>query len=491
VRAVFAAWAWRAVTHPTNAQIAISENLAPSGIGGETRRIRMAAANYDESLKRLLVHEGGYSNHPSDPGGPTNFGITIHDYRKYVNPNATAADVRSMPVETAKRIYREKYWNVQRCDELTGGVDCAVFDYGVNSGIGRSGKVLRRLLGLPDNASAVTDDVIAAVRQRDPKVLVAAICDERLAFLRSLGTWPVFGNGWGRRVREVRAAALVMAGDTQDVRPNITASASPAAPPWFKRMTALMGLYEFGGGDDNPAILAMAKACGGKIAREYNHDSIPWCALTVNYCLIASGLAGNGSLWALDFRNYGRSLPGAAVGAIATKTKTRDGGGHVFLVVGRNKDGLIVGRGGNQSDMVCDQLFDPAVLKYNWPSQYPAPEKTGFAALPIVEPAPKTRRSLALPPPTPLVPGLDPGMPGKGVVPAPTGTKKIIQTGVPAGGAGFGATFWDWVAAHPVEAAGVAIVAGAVVIGGSIYLVDRWHKWKQEAPTPDLVPVAA
>ena len=80
----------------------------------------MAAANYDESLERLLVHEGGYSNHPSDPGGPTNFGITIHDYRKYLNTNAGAADVRSMPVETAKRIYREKYWNVQRCDELAG-----------------------------------------------------------------------------------------------------------------------------------------------------------------------------------------------------------------------------------------------------------------------------------------------------------------------------------------------------------------------------------
>ena len=54
----------------------------------------MAAASYDESLGRLLVHEGGYSNHPSDPGGPTNFGITIHDYRRYIRPSGTAADVR-------------------------------------------------------------------------------------------------------------------------------------------------------------------------------------------------------------------------------------------------------------------------------------------------------------------------------------------------------------------------------------------------------------
>ena len=58
----------------------------------------MVAATYDEALRRLLVHEGGYSNHPSDPGGPTNFGITIHDYRKYVKPDANAADVRAMPL---------------------------------------------------------------------------------------------------------------------------------------------------------------------------------------------------------------------------------------------------------------------------------------------------------------------------------------------------------------------------------------------------------
>ena len=172
----------------------------------------MAASSYDEALRRLLVHEGGYTDHPSDPGGPTNWGITIHDYRKYVKPNATAADVRGMPLDAAKRIYKSKYWNAMRCDELPAGVDYAVFDYGVNSGIGRAGKVLRRLVGLAGNSGAVTDEVIAAVRRREAWPLVEAICDERLAFLRRLRTWPVFGNGWGRRVREVRAAALVMAG---------------------------------------------------------------------------------------------------------------------------------------------------------------------------------------------------------------------------------------------------------------------------------------
>lgn len=182
----------------------------------------MTACNYEAALARLLAHEGGYSNHPSDPGGPTKFGITIADYRKYVKPDATPADVRAMTVADAKAIYRARYWDAQRCDELPAGVDYAVFDYGVNSGIGRSGKVLRRMLSLPDTTHKVSDDVIAAAKRADAKALVAAICDERLRFLKALKTWPVFGKGWGRRVAEVKAAALAMAAQ---------ATAPPERPP--------------------------------------------------------------------------------------------------------------------------------------------------------------------------------------------------------------------------------------------------------------------
>jgi len=211
----------------------------------------------------------------------------------------------------------------------------------------------------------------------------------------------VFGRGWGTRVAEVRAYALAIAGASQQMVPSAAPSAPAGAPPWFKRMNAILGLYEFPGGKDNPAVVGMAKACGGNIAKTYTHDSIPWCALTVNYCLIASGLPGNDSLWALDFGSYGTRLPGAAEGAIACKK--RSGGGHVFLVVGRTHDGKLVGRGGNQSDMVCDQLFDPLeIVAYSWPANYPKPADIGFAKLPIVTPAPKAHKSIALPPPSKL-----------------------------------------------------------------------------------------
>lgn len=170
----------------------------------------MAASTYDDALRRLLAHEGGYSNHPADPGGPTKYGITLSVYRRYAKPDATPADVRAMTVTDAKAIYRARYWNALRCDELPAGVDYAVFDYGVNSGVARAARVLRHVVGAA-RGQGVDAAVLAAVRRREARTLINAICDERLAFLKRLKTWAVFGRGWSRRVAEVRAAALALA----------------------------------------------------------------------------------------------------------------------------------------------------------------------------------------------------------------------------------------------------------------------------------------
>jgi hypothetical protein len=149
------------------------------------------------------------------------------------------------------------------------------------------------------------------------------------------------------------------------------------------------------------------------------------------------------------------------------------------------KQGRLVGRGGNQSDMVCDEVFDPSgVSAFTWPTDYPAPMQVGFAALPIITPAPKAKRDLALPPPTQLE------LPAKGVVPAPKGAKGIITKGVPAGGAVGGIGFWDWIAAHPWETAGLAFV-GAAAVGGAVYALNRWQLSRHETPIAGLVPVAA
>lgn len=166
---------------------------------------------YDAAMTRgVFPWEGGYTNDANDPGGPTNWGITIADARAYWKPTASAADVKSMPKSMAEDIYRKHYAIPIRYDDLPAGVDISVLDYAINSGVGRSGKVLRRLVGLPDNTSAVTDEVIAAVKKRDPKALINAIDNERLAFLKTLKIWPTYANGWSRRVTECRTLALAL-----------------------------------------------------------------------------------------------------------------------------------------------------------------------------------------------------------------------------------------------------------------------------------------
>lgn len=170
----------------------------------------MAKETFEEALAQLLEHEGGYCNDAHDPGGPTKYGITINDYKMYIKAKGTADDVKQLTIEQARDIYRRKYWDALSCHALPPGLDYAVFDYGVNSGIGRGGRVLRRLLGLPDTTYKVSEEVIAAAKKKDSKELIEEITQERLTFLKSLKTWKYFGRGWNNRVIQVRALALKM-----------------------------------------------------------------------------------------------------------------------------------------------------------------------------------------------------------------------------------------------------------------------------------------
>ncbi len=171
----------------------------------------MVKQTYDVAITQVFEWEGGYTNDAADPGGPTNWGITIFDARMYWKPDATAADVRAMPKSVASEIYVKHYADPVKYNLLPAGVDYAVLDYGINSGIGRAAKVLQRI------TSATVDGkiglaTVAAARAMDPADLVRRICDERLGFLQGLGTWPVFGKGWGRRVAGVKQTALGMVG---------------------------------------------------------------------------------------------------------------------------------------------------------------------------------------------------------------------------------------------------------------------------------------
>ena len=171
----------------------------------------MAASSYGEALARLLVHEGGNDDDPRDPGGRTSRGILQREWDVWRRSHpGLPADVWRAPQDQVEAVYRQNYWDALRCDDLPAGVDYAVFDYGVNSGIGRAAKVLQRLVATAVDGE-VGPDTVAAAKRAKAAALIEAICDERLAFLQGLRTWPTFGKGWSRRVREVRAGALKMA----------------------------------------------------------------------------------------------------------------------------------------------------------------------------------------------------------------------------------------------------------------------------------------
>ncbi len=179
----------------------------------------MSAGNFQRALALVLEHEGGYVNDPQDPGGCTNFGITIGTYRAIVNPRATCSDVRHITPALVTRIYRRAYWDVVRGDDLPSGVDLAVFDFAVNSGPQRAAQFLQREIGVRDDGR-IGPVTLAAAARDNPADLAAALCDARLAWLRGLKLFARFGRGWTRRVKAVRAAARAWAAEkkTPEIR---------------------------------------------------------------------------------------------------------------------------------------------------------------------------------------------------------------------------------------------------------------------------------
>lgn len=166
--------------------------------------------NFQACFDRLMKSEGGYVDHPKDPGGATNLGVTQATLSTWRRQPATKTDVRNLTRVEAAEIYRARYWSAVRGDDLPAGVDYAVFDYAVNSGPGAAIKALQRALGVTADG-ALGPATLAAARQAQPAALVRAIGRERLGLLQRLTTWATFGKGWGRRCKEVEVAACAMA----------------------------------------------------------------------------------------------------------------------------------------------------------------------------------------------------------------------------------------------------------------------------------------
>ena len=134
-------------------------------------------------------------------------GVTLANFRRFVKPDATAAELRKITDAQIAIVYRRHYWDVVLGAELPPGVDYAVFDFAVNSGPYRAAVFLQRIVGAKQDGK-IGPATLKAVRARKPENVIAQLCDARLAFCRGLRTWPVFGKGWGSRIADVRRIAL-------------------------------------------------------------------------------------------------------------------------------------------------------------------------------------------------------------------------------------------------------------------------------------------
>lgn len=150
--------------------------------------------NFDQAFDVLIGHEGGYANHPDDPGGETMWGVTARVARK----DGYCGDMRDLPRDRAKAIYRRMYWDAVRADELPPAVRFDVFDGAVNSGPGRSVEWLQQACGTATDGQ-LGPKTLAAAHASDCG-LAARYNGHRLQFMTDLGTWGSFGKGWARRI---------------------------------------------------------------------------------------------------------------------------------------------------------------------------------------------------------------------------------------------------------------------------------------------------
>lgn len=147
--------------------------------------------NFDKAFERLIGHEGGYVNHPSDPGGETNFGISKRSY--------PAEDIRSMTLERAKAIYLRDYWNAAGCDYVPEASRFDLFDMAVNSGVRPAIMAMQRAIGA-DADGVIGPNTLMLLDNIDPLRFRMRFNGYRLQLISTLSTWPAFGRGWANRI---------------------------------------------------------------------------------------------------------------------------------------------------------------------------------------------------------------------------------------------------------------------------------------------------
>ena len=166
-------------------------------------------SNWQKSFELMLKSEGGYVNNPADPGGMTNLGVTKATWENWVGRESDEAEMRGLTPEKVEPLYKKKFWDAVRGDELPVGLDYLAFDFAVNAGPGRSIKIMQSAVGVtPDGGFGPM--TMAAVQAVDPVELIERFSQAKEDFYRSLNTFSTFGKGWLNRVADVKVKASGM-----------------------------------------------------------------------------------------------------------------------------------------------------------------------------------------------------------------------------------------------------------------------------------------
>ena len=165
--------------------------------------------NFGSALRIVLKHEGGWSNHKSDPGGMTNLGVTKRVWEEWVGHPVGEKEMRALTPVTVARLYKRKYWDAVKADELPTGLDYLMFDFAVNAGPGRAIRTLQKAIGTnPDGV--IGPKTMQAIKTANQKDLIAKFSMEKELFYKALPTFATFGKGWMRRVAEAKSHAVTM-----------------------------------------------------------------------------------------------------------------------------------------------------------------------------------------------------------------------------------------------------------------------------------------
>ena len=162
---------------------------------------------FSEALEVILHHEGGYVNHPKDPGGETNLGVTKRVYEDFGGEK----EMKELVKEDVEPIYKKNYWDRVKGDDLPEGLDLCIFDFAVNAGPGRAAKFIQRLVnttvdgGIGPNTLKCINDY---VKENTIEETIEKYQTMRQEYYESLSTFKTFGRGWTRRVDEVTEKAI-------------------------------------------------------------------------------------------------------------------------------------------------------------------------------------------------------------------------------------------------------------------------------------------